>query len=136
MSDLIITASAVVEGLAATVASGVAAVSINAGQSIFLDASNLNKVTLADANLSLAAASCRGIALGNAVAGQRVSYITSGPVTLGAVLTQGKVYVLSANAGGIAPVADLSSGMYSTILGVASSTSMLQVGIVASGILN
>lgn len=46
-------------------------------------------------------------------------------VNLGATLTAGAIYCVSANLGGIAPEADIGSGHYLTILGVAATTSLL-----------
>ena len=47
-------------------------------------------------------------------------------------MTAGAVYVVSANAGGIAPVADLGSGDYVTLLGIATSTTNLKLSISVS----
>jgi hypothetical protein len=55
---------------------------------------------------------------------------------VGATLVVGQVYVLSANAGNIAPVSDLATGWYTTILGIAISTTQLQMGPVNSGIVH
>jgi len=48
------------------------------------------------------------------------------------VMTVGEVYVVSATAGGIAPVGDLTTGNYVTVLGVATTTSNLQLGTIYS----
>jgi hypothetical protein len=48
-------------------------------------------------------------------------------LTFNAVLTAGTIYVQSATAGGIAPAADLASGHHVTILGVATSTTNLEM---------
>jgi len=42
------------------------------------------------------------------------------------------VYCVSTTAGGIAPVGDLTSGNYVTVLGVATTTSSLKLGLNAS----
>lgn len=59
--------------------------------------------------------------------------IESGPVTVGATLVQGETYALSRTAGLICLVSDLVSGDYSTTIGVASSTTVLDLNIQASG---
>lgn len=127
--DLTITASDVLEGSGAGVGNGIAGATIAAGEVVYEDAADSAKLKLADANTSSATAAVKGIAINSAAAGQRVSYVKSGPTTLGAVLTVGKVYVLSATAGKIAPVADLASGWRTSILGVAKSTTSLDVQI-------
>lgn len=53
-------------------------------------------------------------------------------INLGATLTVGQVYVVSTNPGGIAPIADLGSGDFVTILGVATTTALLDLRIVVS----
>lgn len=52
-----------------------------------------------------------------------------GPINLGATLTVGETYVVSGTKGGIAPLADVTTGWYVTILGVASSASQLDLNI-------
>lgn len=89
-----------------------------------------------DANDGAAKANCKGIALtpgstngyGNimkpsAVAGRSV-------INLGATLTVGEVYVVSATVGAIAPIGDLTSGQYVTVLGVATTTALLDFQLV------
>jgi len=73
-----------------------------------------------------------GIALTAGGAGDRVVVVTSGLMDLGATLTVGTVYVLSA-AGNIAPAADLASSDYVTVLGVAVAADQFDVSIHASG---
>lgn len=125
MSDLVITASSVVPGANAQFGSGVAGAAITAGQTLYSDASDSNKLKLADCDGASGLRTCVGIAVCGAAAGQRVTYQKAGKISLGSVLTQGKVYVLSDTAGGIMPVEDLESGDYVSILGVAESTSVL-----------
>lgn len=58
----------------------------------------------------------------------------TGSIDLGATLTVGEVYVVSTNKGKIAPLSDLTTGDYVTILGVASATDNLLLNINASGV--
>jgi hypothetical protein len=133
-ADLTVTAANVVAGAAAVTREGVAGVTVTAGQTLYRDAAD-SRWKLADNNSATAAArSPRGIALNGAAAGQPVLVLTDGPVTIGATLTPGVVYYLSANAGGIAPVADLATGMYPTIVGIAKSASVLDVKFHESGV--
>lgn len=57
-----------------------------------------------------------------------------GPITIGATLTAGVAYYCSGTAGGIAPVADVTTGWYVTIVGIATSTTVLDVKFHASGV--
>lgn len=132
MSDLSITAASVVAGDGATIARGTAGASLTAGQALYLDAAS-NKMKLADANGAAALRIVRGIALHAAADGQPISYITEGPLNIGATLTVGEIYVLSATAGGVAPKGDLATGHGVSIVGVATSASNLAVNINNSG---
>ena len=135
MADLIITVANVVPVAGATINSGTAGVNITQGQTVYLDPAT-GTIKLANATTSLTTATVSGIALNSALTGQPVNYISGGSLGLGAILTAGKVYVNSTNSGGIAPVADLASGMRTTILGIASTNSNLLVGIVNTGVVN
>ena len=66
--------------------------------------------------------------------GQRVFYQTSGKINVGATLTVGETYVLGDTAGAIYPIGDLGSGDYVTYLGYATTTSLLQLMITATGV--
>lgn len=134
MTDLAITAANVVKGSTASVDEGTAGVAVTAGQTLYLD-SGTNTLKLSDADSGTAAArSVVGIALHAAAAGQPLKYLTGGPLTLGATLTQGVGYYLSKTAGGICPVADLTTGAYPVFLGFATSAAVINVDIVAAGV--
>lgn len=139
MADLVITAANVIPstitGIANNIKQGTAGASITAGQSVYQDATAGNVVKLADANGTVATAAATGIALQSATSGQPISFMTAGALAFGAILLAGKYYVVSATPGGIAPVADLTTGWYSTLLGYGYSTSVMIVGVKASGIL-
>lgn len=131
MADISVTASSVVPTATTKRQTKVAAAAITAGQVVYVNTSD--QLALADNDASATTAAAVGIALNSCAADQPCSYATSGAVTFNAVLTAGTIYVLSSTAGGIAPAADLASGDYVTILGVASSTTSLTVNINASG---
>ncbi|MBA15565.1 MAG: hypothetical protein CMN73_04335 [Sphingomonas sp.] len=135
MADLSITAANVVAGAGATVLhGGKAGATITAGQIVYLDASD-RKYKLADADSETAAIRLpSAVALNGASDGQPLSVLTEGPVTIGAPLTPGTAYYLSATPGGIAPVGDLTTGDYPTVIGIATSASVLDIGIKASGV--
>jgi len=136
MADVTISGNVTVTGgTLSGVNHAISQVAITAGQVIYLDASNGNKANLADADIEASAAAV-GVAVNDCAAGGVCSYVTTGnSVTVsGAPFTQGLAYYVSTTAGGIAPVADLLAGDYVTIIGVASSTSVLDVNIVVSGV--
>lgn len=125
MADISITAASVVPGTNATLKHGVAGEALTAGQPVYQDATT-KKWLKADADSATAAArSALGMALCGSALNQPVTVLTDGDVTLGAVLTAGLAYYLSGTAGGICPVADVGSGEYVCLLGLAKSTSVL-----------
>lgn len=87
----------------------------------------------ADANASSATAAALGVFLSGASTNGYALFCTAGNYLAGATLTVGETYVVSATAGGIAPIADVTTGWYVTILGVASSSSILQLNVFRSG---
>lgn len=134
MADLTITATSVVAGSGAKTIDGTAGAAITAGQSVYLDSAT-DTYKLADCDSATAAVrSPAGIALNGAASGQPLRVHKSGPVTIGATLTAGVAYYLSATPGGICPVADLASGDYPVILGIATSTTVLDVRIHEAGV--
>ncbi len=134
MADLTITAANVLAGAGAAVSRGVAGATVTAGQAVYLDTSD-GKWKLADNNSATAAVrSPDGIALNGASNGQPLSVLTAGPITIGAALTAGVAYYLSDTPGGICPVADLATGEYPTVIGIATSTTVLNVQINSSGV--
>lgn len=134
MADLTITATSVVPGSGATVVEGIAGASITAGQVLYLDSST-STYKLADCNSATAAVrSPVGIALNGAASGQTVGVLTKGPITIGATVAAGVTYFLSGTAGGIRPAADNTTGDYVTILGIGTSTTVIDVKIHESGV--
>lgn len=133
MADISITAANVVAGSAKTV-EGTAGATITAGQVLYLDSAD-NRYKLADCDSGTAAARTpAGIALNGASTGQPVEVLTKGAITIGGTVTAGVAYYLSPNAGGICPVADLLTGDYPTIMGIATSASVIDVLIHESGV--
>lgn len=132
MADLSITAASVIASSAARRISKAAASTITAGQVVYLNSSGT--VAPADANASAATAAVLGIAENGGGAGQRISVITADPaLVIGATVAVGDILVLSATAGGIAPAADLTTGHYATVLGVAVSTTAINFDPLAAG---
>lgn len=134
MADLSITAANVVAGANATVRQGTAGATITAGQAVYRDPAD-GRYKLADCDSATAAARrFRGIALHGASNGQPLDVLQDGPITIGATMTAGVAYYLSPTAGGICPVADLSTGDYPTVIGIATSTTVLMVSPIESGV--
>jgi hypothetical protein len=135
MSDLSITASAVQPGTGSTIVHGTAGAAVTAGQPVYKDANDSDKWKPADADASEAQAAAEGIAANSAADEQPLAIVKRGPLVTGATTVKGTVYVLSDNAGGICPAADLSSGSYTTILAVAADNAgTLNIHIHASGV--
>ncbi len=135
MTDLVITATSVVAGVGAVVEHGTAGAAITAGQVVYLDEATTGKYQLCDTDSATAAArKPRGIALNDAAAGQPLSIVKSGPVTIGATVAAGVAYYLSGTPGGICPVADVAPGDYPAIIGMGVSTSVLNVNIQAPNV--
>ncbi len=120
MADIVITAANVVPSAKARIWREVAGVAIAAGQVIYRDPEDGHKAKLADANSGSAPARApEGMAINSAAAGQEVSYVKEdAELTLGAVVSNGTVYVLSATPGGVAPAGDLAAGWYPCVLAV------------------
>ena len=135
MADISVTVASVVADSGYKYRDEIAGATITAGQPCYLDSTDSYKAKTADANASAATAAVKGIALHAALAGQPVRLITSGYLTVSAsgVLTVGTWYVCGSGAGGIAPSADLTSGEYSSRLGVATTTNKLRVDLLATG---
>lgn len=131
MADLSITASGILKGTGGVQAVGVAASTTTAGVVLYVTTSNQ---LAAAVNTTQANAQVVGIALHASFAGQPLVYQTGGPLTGGFTATVGQTYVLSGNAGNIAPVGDLTSGEYVTILGVASAAGTINLGINPTGV--
>lgn len=134
MADISITAANVIKGSNAVVEAGTAGATITAGQVVYKDASD-GKYKLADADSGTAAAKApRGIALNGASNGQPLSIARSGAITIGGTLTAGTAYYLSPTAGGICPLADVEAGDNVVLLGLASTTAILNLDIQNPGV--
>lgn len=134
MSAISITTTAVYPGSNAKTEDGVAFETVTAGQAVYKDAST-GKFGLADTNSATAGIrALYGVALNGATANQSVRIQRSGQITIGAALTIGKIYVLGSTPGAINPEADLASGWYTSILGIAVSTTNINIVINNGGV--
>lgn len=112
---------------------------ITSGQMVYLDAAAGKVAKLADSDTGTAApAETIGIAVNDAGIGEMVGVALASnnqSVTFAsAILTKGTVYYLSNTAGGVCPFADLGSADYVTLVGVATSTTVLRLLCIATGI--
>lgn len=134
MADLSVTAANVLPGANALLEHGTFGAAVTAGQVVYADPTT-GRYKLADANSATVAARVpRGIALNGGSDGQPGAIIKSGDLTAGATLIPGVAYYLSATPGGLCPVADLTTGYYPCVIGIAKSASVLAVGIEPSGV--
>jgi hypothetical protein len=133
MTDISITAANVVAASDTRKVTGTAGATITAGQTVYLDATD-NRYKLADSNGAAALRVPVGIALNGASSGQPLTIAERGAITIGATLTGGVAYYQSDTPGGICPVADVGASEYVTLIGIATSTTVLDVSIVPSGV--
>lgn len=134
MANLTITAASVVPGTGASIdRTKNAGAAITAGQTVYLDATT-STYKLTDADGAAALRPCNGVAVSNAAAGQPVAVQTGGPITIGATVAVGTMYAASATAGGVCPIADLTTGAYPTALGFAISATQIQLNLNYSGV--
>lgn len=136
MADLTITAASVLAGTNATITRGIAGATITAGQAVYLDEATTGEWLLADSDSATVAArgSARfGIALNGASDGQPLAVQTGGNITIGATVVAGVAYYLSDTPGGICPFADLATGDYVTLVGIATSTTVIAIDTLYSG---
>ncbi len=134
MADYSITVASVLPGSGATVKQVTSGATVTAGKGVVRDPAT-NKWVLADSNHATAALRVPGgISLNGASDGQPMAVLTDGPITLGAVLTAGVGVYASDTPGGLCPVADVGSGERSVLVGMAASTTVLNVDIQDSGV--
>lgn len=134
MADLSITAASVVYVSGSVDKSKNAGATITAGQTVYLD-SDTDTWKLCDSDSSATTAACAGVALHGSLSGQPLAVQTDGVITIGATLVQGNPYYTSDTAGGIKPVADMDADDYVCLLGVAISTTNLQLILNFPGVL-
>lgn len=134
MAAISITAASCKPSTGAISAHGIAGVAITAGQLVYLEASS-GKYKLTDADSATAEVrAVAGIAACNAAADQPLAVQIDGLITIGATVAAGTSYYSSATAGGIAPVADNTTGVYPTFIGFGVSTTQIDINIVSAGV--
>lgn len=134
MADYSVTNTAVVAADNAVKESGLAGETITAGKAVYKSPVS-KKWMLADSNSATAAAkTAGGIALNGASMNQPVTVAKAGDLTMNAVLTAGVAVYLSDTPGGLCPDADVGAGENVCQIGIAKSTTVLSVKIVAPGV--
>lgn len=134
MADLVITATNVklVSGPTEQLIAGAA---ITAGQAVYKEAAT-SKAKLSDNDSATAEVRAfHGLALHAASTDQPITLAKNGAVVdLGAILTAGVDYYLSGTAGGICPRADVTTGDDPIRIGMALTTSRLQLDVNDPGV--
>jgi hypothetical protein len=105
---------------------------VTRGMAVRRNTSGLVVEALSD---TAANATVLGVALNDAGANQPVTVHTEGPLAFGAILTAGHPYFLGTASGTIKPVSDIAGTEFSSLIGVATSTSSMYVKPINSGVL-
>ena len=135
MVALSITAGNVLQATGATTEVVTYGATITQGQAVYLDTTT-STWKLADADATVLTAAVGGISLTSGVATQKGVICTAGNINPGATVAIGTAYALDGAgvAGAIAPIADLGSGDWVSILGIATTTSNILLKINVSGV--
>lgn len=134
MSDVVISSSLVQPGDNAPTSWAISGADFTQpGLLCYIDRADRDRVKKADA-LTLAKAEVAGVNLNVASTGQPVTLQTDGTYQAGGALTVGQTYIASTNAGGVAPITDLSTDSFVSIWGVATSTANIKIARFASGV--
>jgi hypothetical protein len=125
-ADVSITSTSVAPSSSAKMRVYKAGAAITAGKLVYLEAST-QTVKLADADSATAEArTAIGIATATAATGGLVPVCyKDSAFVIGGTVSNGAVYILSATAGGLAPVADLTTGWYAQVAGLGASTTTI-----------
>lgn len=133
MVDISVTAASVLPGAGAITEDGIAGETITAGQALYKAADGFWYKADADSATALAR-DAKAISLNGASASQPVKVQKSGEITFNAAFTAGVTYYLSGTAGGICPVADVGTGEYYDVIGIAKSTTSMKLLFGYSGV--
>jgi hypothetical protein len=126
MADLSITAASVLAASTVPRETVTAGETITQGMAVFKLASD-GKWYKSAGNLETLAP-VHGVSLTAASTNQPLVVGLNGLITIGATLSVGKIYVISgATGGGIRPVDDVTAGDFPSVVGIANSTTVLNV---------
>ncbi len=138
MAAISITAASVIASAAATIRREYSfAATVTAGQLVYLNASNQWALVDADGGLGTGINDTRGIALNGGAINQPATVCTDDPdFTFGGTLTNGLVLYAFTTAGGITlTIADVTTGAYPVVVGIAKSATKGVLRIFASGVI-
>lgn len=128
MADLVVTAANVVEGSAPQTIQGFAGETITAGMSVYQAANGRwMKAKCGGTSIEAGVGTLIGIAVVGSLNNQPITVQIGGQVNVGATLTVGVIYCISATYGGLAPIADMVSTNKLTLMGLAVSASALDM---------
>jgi len=122
MADIIVTATSVLPGTG-TLIQGTLGATVTAGQIVYLNSTTYS-LALSD---TAAHAAWSGVALNGGASGQPVQIQTTGTYTAGGTVSIGKIYVVSATAGGVRPVDDIAGGEFISVFGIGTSATVIQM---------
>jgi hypothetical protein len=131
MADISVVATAVLAYAGATTEDGLAGETITAGQTLYRHTDN---TWLKADDTSAVKAYCRGVALNGGAVGQPIRIIKAGGLNPGVAVGVGLTYGVTDTAGGIALISERAGGDFVTIIGVATTTSRIEVNIIPSGV--
>jgi len=137
MAAISITAANVLKSSLGQRSNGIAGATITAGQALYIDTGDSNKLKLADANGTAPANTFAGIAENSASAGQPVFYVglDAGGFTIGATVLAGDTIWLSPTPGGITKTeADLIAGCTKITIGNMLTTTTLNINPTVGGV--
>lgn len=130
MANLTVTAASVLASASATVEKVTAGATVTAGQPVYKDSSDGDQYKPAQATSTKENAV--GIALTASSDGQPLVICKKDSgFKPGATVAVGVVYAVSATSGAIAPIGDLTTNDYATIIGVGTSTSTINMDLTA-----
>lgn len=137
MAAISITSSSVIKSSVGQRSIGIAGTTITAGQALYIDGTDGNKLKLADANGTAPANTFAGIAENSASTGQPVCYVglDSGGFNIGATVLAGDTIWLSPTPGGITKTeADLIAGCTKITIGNMLTTTTLNINPTVGGV--
>ena len=130
MADIVPVAASVVKYTGASTDTVTAGEAVTQGMTVYQHTDGKMYKALCD---TAAHAACVGVSLNSASAGQPLEILKGGGLNPGVAVVVGVVYGVTDTAGGISDVVDRGATDYLTILGVATTTSRINVAINASG---
>lgn len=135
MADVSVTGASVIPASGSLVQAVTAGATVTAGQVVYKDTSDSNQYKPADSDAAASAVGA-GIAITDAEDEQPFVICTQGDLAVGTAgcVSIGTPYVVSSNAGGIAPFADAGSANYITHLGIATLDTTITLRVQSSGV--